>query len=106
MTVAIGAMALGCGAGFAQFRISNPEEIITSIGGFAFMVVSVLYISAVLWLESQPVRVYYLAVLFRRPFEAHWLAIGAFSLAAFATAGAVVASIRFGARSLERRELT
>ncbi|MEK7477290.1 MAG: hypothetical protein AAB152_16830 [Candidatus Coatesbacteria bacterium] len=106
MTVAIGALALGCGAGFAQFRISNPEEVITSIGGFVFMVLSVLYISAVLWLESQPVRVYYLAALFRRPFEARWLAAGAFTLAALVTAGAVVGAIRYGARSLERRELS
>lgn len=106
MTGAIGALALGCGAGFAQFRISNPEEIITSLGGFVFMVLSTLYVCVVIWLESQPVRVYYLAALFRRPFQAHGLAVAAFSAAVVLTGIAVVASIRLGARALERRELT
>jgi len=106
MTGAIGAIALGCGAGFAQFRISNPEEIVTSAGGFIFMVVSTVYICAILWLESHPVRLYYVAALFRRPFQAHWLAAGAFSLAAVLTVVAVIGSIRYGARALAARELS
>jgi len=37
MTLVVSALAVGCGAYFARFHITNPEEIITSPGGFIYM---------------------------------------------------------------------
>ncbi len=104
MTLAIGGLAVGCGARFAKFRISNPEEIVTSLGGFTFMSAALLYILVVLLLESQPVRFYYWAMLFRHPAQAAWLSAGMTAAVVALTAACVIAPIRYGARSLAARE--
>lgn len=105
MTVAVGSLAVGCGAAFAKFRISNPEEIVTSAGGFIYMALAMAYIMGILVIEAAPVRLYYRAALFNRPFTEHLLAAGALSVVAILTVTCVLASVRLGARSLEAREL-
>jgi ABC-2 type transport system permease protein len=105
MTAAVGALAVGCGAAFAKFRISNPEEIVTSAGGFLFMTLSALYLLAVLLLEIQPVRGHYMAALFRRPPVSPLLGTAAFAGAAAITAVTAAGALVLGARSLERRDL-
>jgi len=105
MTLAISAMAVGCGAGFARFRISNPEEIVTSAGGFLFMALSMGYIVVALLVEAQPVRLYYWSILMRRPFDHGLMTAGALAIVTLMTAVAVWVPIRLGARSLVNREL-
>lgn len=105
MTVAVSGLAVGCGAVFAKFRISNPEEIVTSAGGFMFMALSSMYIMSILVLESGPVRLYYGSLLFRREFTGQLLTVAALTAVAALTLACVVGSIRIGARSLTRREL-
>jgi len=105
MTLAVAALAVGCGAAFAKFRISNPEEIVTSAGGFAYMAFSVLYIVAVLVLEAQPVRVHYWS-RFIGIAVPHALLTGIMlGTVVLLTAACVFTSILLGARALERREL-
>jgi hypothetical protein len=105
LTLGIGAMAVGFGAWFARFHVSNPEEIVTSAGGFAFMAASTGYLCAVLWLESQPIRRWVAASLFRREIETGWADAVAFAAAGLLTAAVILGSIRWGAASLERRDL-
>jgi ABC-2 type transport system permease protein len=105
MTLAVSGLAIGCGAAFARFHITNPEEIITSPGGFIYMGLSMFYIVVVLFLEAQPVRIYYWAMMFRREMPGWGPAIAAFSLVVLLTAVCVVIPIRKGAKALERREL-
>lgn len=105
ITLAVSGLAVGCGAVFAKFRISNPEEIVTSMGGFVYMGLSMVLITAVLFLEAQPVRIYYWATMFRRNFEHTTMAVMAFSGSLVLMALAVYLPIRIGARSLEKREL-
>jgi len=105
ITLAVSGLAVGCGAIFAKFHISNPEEIVTSTGGFVYMGLSMVYITAVLVLEAQPVRLYYWAKMFRRAFQEQTLTIAAFAGAALMTALAIYIPIKLGARALERREL-
>jgi len=105
MTLAVAALAVGCGAAFAKFRISNPEEIVTSAGGFAYMAFSALYIVAVLVLEAQPVRVHYWAG-FAGVTIPHSLFTGLMlGAVVLLTAGCVFGAILLGSRSLQRREL-
>lgn len=105
LTAGIGALAIGCGAGFARFRVSNPEEIVTSAGGFAFMILATGFIAALVAIEAQPVHQYYRAALFRRPFQSYGFATLMFGAALALTAAVTWASVRLGARSLERRDL-
>ncbi len=105
ITLAVSALAVGCGAIFAKFSISNPEEIVTSLGGFVFMALSMLFIVVVLWLESQPVRVYYYAELFRKPFTSGGMAAGVGVVVAGLTLVVVRGAVGAGARSLAGRDL-
>ncbi len=106
LTIGIGALAIGCGAAFARFRVSNPEEIVTSAGGFAYMILATGFIAALIVLEVQPAQAYFRAALFRRPFNQHGLALLSFAGAAALTAIVTWASVTLGARSLERRDLS
>jgi len=105
MTITVSALAGGCGASFAKFRISNPEESVTSAGGFIYMGLATAYIVGVLVIESQPVRTYYWATLFGRPFTGQLYTAGAIGVVAVVSAVCVYASITSGARSLAAREL-
>ncbi len=106
LTVGIGALAIGCGAAFARFRVSNPEEIVTSAGGFAYMILATGFIAALILLEVQPAQAYFRAALFRRPYTGHGFAALMFTAAALLTAAVTWASVTWGARSLERRDLS
>lgn len=105
MTLAVSALAVGCGAGFARFHITNPEEIITSPGGFIYMGLSMFFIVVVLFLEAQPVRIYYWAKMFRRDMPGWGPTSVAFVLVAALTAACILIPIKKGAKALEKREL-
>ena len=105
ITLAVSALAIGCGAAFAKFRISNPEQIVTSGGGFIFMALSALFITAVLVFEAHPVRRYYWAAIFNQPLPGLGNTILVVSVVIAATTAVVIASVKAGARSLERREI-
>jgi len=105
MTLAIGGLAVGFGARFAKFRISNPEEIVTSAGGFTFMSSAMVCIIVVLVLESQPVRLYYWAKMFRHTPPGWWLPGVMVAAVCLLTALCVIWPVRYGARSLAAREL-
>ncbi len=105
MTLAVSALAVGCGAAFAKFRVSNPEEIVTSAGGFFYMALSAIYIIGILLLESQPVRLYYFSALFHRPFAHQVFTAVSLATVVAVTAACVIGSIRLGARALTAREL-
>jgi len=105
MTLAVSGLAVGCGAAFARFHITNPEEIITSPGGFIYMGLSMFYIVLVLFLEAQPVRIYYWAMMFKREMPGWGPSVAAFSAVALLTVLCVIIPIKKGARLLEKREL-
>lgn len=105
ITLAVSALAIGCGAIFAKFRISNPEQIVTSAGGFIYMALSSLFIVGLLVFESRPVRHYYWAAIFNRPLpglsETILVAIAAIAAAVIV----IFTAIKAGAVILEKREL-
>lgn len=59
--LSVGLTALGTGLGgvFTYLKADNSTQISTSLGGYAYMMASVLYISLVLLVEATPVRLYY-----------------------------------------------
>ncbi|NTW58765.1 MAG: hypothetical protein HGA43_06330, partial [Nitrospirae bacterium] len=55
MTLGIAALGIGMGAIFPRFRYENVAQIPTGFGGIAYMIVTMLYIAAVITLEAWPV---------------------------------------------------
>jgi ABC-2 type transport system permease protein len=55
MTFGITALGVGMGAAFPRFRYENVAQIPTGFGGIAYMIVTMLFIGAVITLEAWPV---------------------------------------------------
>ena len=55
MTFGIAALGIGMGAIFPRFRYENVAQIPTGFGGIAYMIVTMLFIGAVITLEAWPV---------------------------------------------------
>ncbi|HDT15098.1 MAG TPA: hypothetical protein ENN55_02700 [Firmicutes bacterium] len=62
-TLVISGAGTGLGAFFANFNIKNPEDLITGFAGLAYMFSTILYIGAILVLEADPVKAYYMSKL-------------------------------------------
>jgi ABC-2 type transport system permease protein len=61
MTFGIAALGVGMGAAFPRFRYENVAQIPTGFGGIAYMIVTLLFIGAVITLEASPVYRIFLA---------------------------------------------
>jgi len=61
MTFGIAALGVGMGAAFPRFRYENVAQIPTGFGGIAYMIVTLLFIGAVITLEAWPVYRIFLA---------------------------------------------
>ncbi len=61
MTIAIAALGIGMGAAFPRFRYENVAQIPTGFGGIAYMIVTMMFIGAVITLEAWPVYRIFLA---------------------------------------------
>lgn len=68
-TVLITSVIAGCGIGlgavFADFKIKNPEDLITGIAGLFYMFITFLFIALLLFLEAGPVKDYYLSKILK-----------------------------------------
>jgi ABC-2 type transport system permease protein len=62
MTFGIAALGVGMGAAFPRFRYENVAQIPTGFGGIAYMIVTMLFIGAVITLEASPVYRIFLAL--------------------------------------------
>ena len=62
MTFGIAALGVGMGAAFPRFRYENVAQIPTGFGGIAYMIVTLLFIGAVITLEASPVYRIFLAL--------------------------------------------
>src|SRR5208283_657534 len=60
ITIAVAGAGVGFGAYFAKFNIKNAEEFITGAPGLIYMFATSIFIGGVLWLESGPVKDFYL----------------------------------------------
>jgi ABC-2 type transport system permease protein len=61
MTFGIAALGIGMGAAFPRFRYENVAQIPTGFGGIAYMIVTMLFIGAIITLEAWPVYRIFLA---------------------------------------------
>jgi ABC-2 type transport system permease protein len=61
MTIGIAALGVGMGAAFPRFHYENVAQIPTGFGGIAYMIVTMLFIGAVITIEAWPVYRIFLA---------------------------------------------
>jgi ABC-2 type transport system permease protein len=105
ITLVISGVGVGLGAYFVNFRIKNPEELITGVAGITYMFVTILFVSGLMVIEAGPVRDFYMAKFLKfKNFDpgAYWNEV----LLAAAVAAAVIAlSLWAGIQKLKRMEL-
>jgi ABC-2 type transport system permease protein len=107
MTFGITALGIGLGAVFPRFRYENVAQIPTGFGGIVYMLVTMLFIGAVIVLEASPVYHIFMARSFGRSLSAgSWLRIcSSFLLVLALNAAAVIVPMKIGLKRLMDREI-
>ncbi len=97
-------LGIGIGAAYPDFKSENPAQMVTSFGGFLFMIISACFIGVVIILEAGPVYQIFMAEVQQRLINhLEWMWIFVSFLAAFVLSIlAVVIPMRFGEKSLEK----
>ena len=99
------ALGIGLGAMYPDFASENPAQTVTSFGGLVFMMISVVYIGAVIVLLAGPVHHYLMANLQGFPLAPSlkiWFIV-AFFVAFVLSVLAVFVPMWFGTRRLAGR---
>ncbi len=107
MTFGIVAIGIGFGAVFPRFRYENAAQIPTGFGGIAYMLVTLLFIGAVVTLEASPVYRIFMAHVFGKRISAAgwaWTGLSFFLLIALNVV-AVIVPLKTGIKRLSRREI-
>ncbi len=107
MTIGIAALGVGMGAAFPRFRYENVAQIPTGFGGIAYMIVTMLFIGAVITLEAWPVYRIFLAQSLGTsmgPAKWAWIAL-TFLLVIALIVLAVILPVKIGLKRLLDREI-
>ncbi|MBI2213205.1 MAG: hypothetical protein HYU52_06130 [Acidobacteria bacterium] len=64
VSVTLVAMGVGMGAASPDFKLENPIELAMSLGGFAYMALSLLYVGLMMFLMAKPMHGFMLRVWF------------------------------------------
>ena len=96
------ALGIGMGAAYPDFKSENPIQSVTSFGGLMFMLISALFIIAVLVLEAGPVYSIFIAQFNAIPLTMEqWMwAAGSFFLAFIICVLFFLVPMRYGERKL------
>lgn len=103
LTLGVASLAIGLGAQFPRFEVTNNAEIASGWGGLLFMLLSTTYIALILAIEAFPVSRYYFHQLFPQPTD--WGYVGLMAAGVLlVTALTCYLPLRFGIASLRRYE--
>ena len=107
MTFGIAALGIGMGALYPRFRYENVAQIPTGFGGIAYMIVTLLFIGAVVTLEAWPVyRIFLAQSIGAGMGPAKWAAVAlAFLSVVMLNVLAVILPIKTGLKRLLDREI-
>lgn len=103
MTLGVGAMGVGLGAMYPDFRYENAARVSMSYGGVLYMLLSMCYVGLVLLIEALPVYLYMRAALAGQelgPMERYAI-VGALGVVALVTAAAAWIPLQRGRLALE-----
>lgn len=73
ITLTLVTFAVGMGALWPDFRKENPMEVALSLGGFAYMSISLLYVGVVMFLFARPAMRFFLRIVFGVDEGATWV---------------------------------
>ncbi len=107
MTLGITGLGVGLGAVFPRFRYENVAQIPTGFGGISYMLVTMLFIGAVITLEAWPVYRIFTARAFGSRISAAgwvWIAVS-FLLVLALNLAAVILPMKTGLKRLREREI-
>jgi ABC-2 type transport system permease protein len=74
MAITLVSLGIGMGALSPNFAAENPLQVGLSLGGFAYMAVSLGYVGAMMLLAARPIMQYVFWGLFRVGYERSWVA--------------------------------
>jgi len=100
-------LGVGMGALSPNFAAENPLQVGLSLGGFAYMAISLTYVGAMMVLAARPIMQYFFWKMFRFGYEQAWIAT-AVPIAVALTASVLLAVVPIAAaeRRLARLEQT
>lgn len=103
MTLGVGAMGVGLGAMYPDFKYENAARVAMSYGGVLYMLLSMSYVGVVLVIEALPVYLYMRAELATQPLGAleRYAIVGALAVVALLTAAAGWIPLARGRQALE-----
>jgi len=105
LAITLVSMDVAMGALSPNFDAENPLQVGLSLGGFAYMAVSLLYVGAMMLLMARPVTGYFFQRLFGTPREGSSLAnIGAVVIAVTVSLALVVFPLMAARKRLDGRE--
>lgn len=100
------AMGVGLGAIYPKFRYENIAQVSTGFGGVVYMMISSLFMAAIILLEAAPVYVIFIAGLRGvavTTIQYMWI-VPVFFLVLILQAAAVIIPMRMGIRALSENE--
>jgi ABC-2 type transport system permease protein len=102
MAAGIVSLAIGLGARYPRFRHENIAQVATGFGGVVFMIVSSLFVVAVLLLEAVPVYLLFMAEVRGHPVSPYqWAFIfGSFTAALGLCIAVIVKPMKMAERTL------
>lgn len=106
ITTTLVALGVGMGALWPDFRRENPMEVALSLGGFAYMTLSLLYVGAVMFLFARPALRFFFRIFFGYEEPSDWVTrVTPLATALTLSLILVVAPIELAARRLRARTL-
>jgi ABC-2 type transport system permease protein len=106
LTPGVVSLGVGFGAAYPDFSAENPVQAVTSFGGLLFMIVSALFIGAVVILEAGPVYTVFMANMHQTAlslFHYVWFVLSALIALGLCVA-ALFTPMRFGEKKLLRMQ--
>ena len=94
------------GAMYPKFKHENVAQVSTGFGGLLYMIISAIYMTIIIILESGPVYIIFMTGLWRRPIttEQWGMIVGAFILVIAITVFAIYKPMKMGMDALEKYE--
>ncbi|MBW3671713.1 MAG: hypothetical protein KY432_08595, partial [Acidobacteria bacterium] len=104
ITSTLVALGVGLGAIGPDFRSDNPVEVALSLGGFAYMSMSLLYVGLMMFLFTRPVQRFVMRVLFGIELEPSlWTTVGPVVLGLAVSLALIFGPIEVALTRLQRK---
>jgi ABC-2 type transport system permease protein len=107
MTFGIASLGIGLGAVFPRFRYENVAQIPTGFGGIAYMLITMIFIGAVVALEAWPVyRIFMTQTAGGALPRSGWVGIiASFGMVILINALMIILPMKIGLKRLMEREI-